>query len=270
MDKIFRYGFAPTVGALLLTLFACEGLSSQAEQTDPKYVMPSSTFTVTDTARFLNYWTEGDYFYVIGLADNHTGEWARIWVQLEILDASGHPLKYDGETTVVNRTFSDGIPPSGQSAFFAQCALKKFNGTPASARVVGMRGISVSPEAILVCLDVSALRMLRPDSVAGDTARRQVEFSRLAVGNIANPLNMIAEDYCVELALYGESDSKLWFVQPVYPNRDSIIWQERKGPLQPNETRKISMQVYYENLPKPLQTAKIGLVEMYPSVLRDK
>lgn len=258
------------MGAILLTLIACEGLRSQREQIDPKYLLPTSTFTVVDTARFLNYWTEGDYFYVTGLADNHSGEWARIWVELEILDADGQVLKYDGETSLVNRTFSDGIPPSGQSAFFAQCALKKFKGVPASARVKGIRGISLSPEAILVCTEVNALRMLRPDSVAGDTVKRQVEFSRMAVGSIANPLDMVAEDYCVELALFGESDNKLWFVQPVYPNRDSIVWQERKGPLQPNETRKISMQVYFENLPKPLQSARIGLVEMYPSVLRSE
>ena len=268
MDNILRFGFAPVVGALLMTLVACDGLNSQRESIDPKYLMPSSTFTIIDTARFLNYWTEGDYFYITGLADNHSGEWARIWVELEILDAKGQVLKYKGETSVINRTFSDGIPPSGQSAFFAQCALKKFNGMPASARVKGMRGISVSPDAILVCTEVSALRMLRTESTAGDTAKRQVEFSRLAVGHIANPLNMVADDYCVELALFGESDNKLWFIQPVYPNQDSTIWQEREGPLQPNETRKISMQVYFENLPKPLQTAKIGLVEMYPFVVR--
>jgi hypothetical protein len=119
------------------------------------------------------------------------------------------------------------------------------------------------PGPILVTPVLNCMKMLTP-SVSGQPASDEKAWQ--VSGSISNPLEMIAAHPRLEVLVYDkESHLRLCTVlNPEDPNVKPIFQFEREGPLQPQEDRPFSMQVYYQVLPQILQEKKIGRVEILP------
>lgn len=252
--------------ALLAAFFSCQN-------SDTATVPPSSPLLSdvpppnADTANVhisdLNCWTEQGQFFVVGICDNRAGAWQRIWLRMEPTDSTGQPLTCNGQPSATFPTFSRAVPPLGRTSFFAGWPLSAFSGQPKSCRIVGAGASAVPPGAILLGTEQSGVRVLAP---APSDATKTIEKGWQASVLLQNPLDLPAQHPCTELLIYGK-DQRLWFSQvldPANPALRGIVSSTGEGPLRQQEQRRISVQVFYPNLPKHLQDVLIGRVEFLP------
>ncbi|TNE60170.1 MAG: hypothetical protein EP344_07915 [Bacteroidetes bacterium] len=259
-----------TATVLCSLSFACTGNSTNTTETPVSSqagVQPVELDTIPgelDSAkvafRQTNVFTSGDMFCVVSLVDNLTDDWRKIWLKAEILDAKGNVLTVDGSSSLTLRTFSDAVPPRGATSFFLSIPYNQISGVPADCRLSGAGSIRRPAGPILFASGYGGVRAMYADK-ADPTKVVEKEYQLQAT--LENPLDMVAYHPKMVLLVYGRDDQKLYFAQLVDPeNPNTIFTQEREGPLQPGEKRKITCRIYYEMLPQQIKDQLIGRVEM--------
>lgn len=213
----------------------------------------------------LHCWVERGHFYATGICDNAATEWQKIWLKMEPFDKSGKSIQINGGPDAVFTTFSDAVPPKGRTSFFAAWPLEAFSGVPDSCAVKGAGAELAAPGAILVVLENNGVRMLVPDTIGVDSLI-SVEKAWHVTAIVQNPLEYQAARPRLELLVYG-TDNLLWFatlLNPDDPAQKQLLFAEREGPMEPQEKRRFSVSVTYDNLPQALKDKKIGRVEFQP------
>lgn len=255
--------------ALLAIFFSCKNRdTATATAPTPQPARSDDTLPAhADSASVrisqLNCWTEQGQFFVVGICDNRAATWQRIWLRMEPTDSQSQPLLFGGQAAAIFPTHSRTVPPLGRTSFLAGWPLSAFSGQPAQCRVSGAGAVAESPGAVLVGTEQSGVRMLAPDPT---DAAKTVEKGWQASVLLQNPLNLPTERPCAELLIYGK-DQRLWFSQvldPSDPALRGVVSSTGEGPLRPQEQRRLNAQIFYPNLPQPLQEAGIGRVEFLP------
>lgn len=237
--------------------------SNCTEPPKPAALPPAATAEAKVNISDLNCWVENERFFVVGICDNLSNDWQKIWLRMAPMDAAGQPLTVNDATDVVFPTFSDAVPPRSRTSFMAEWPLDAFSGTPDSCMVTGGGGIVMSPGPILICTEKSGVKMLVGEMM-GDSLV-MVEKAWQVNALVENPLDMQALHPRVELLLYG-IDQRLWFVgvlNPEDPQQQQSVKAEREGPMAPQEKRRIGANVFYNSLPQALKDKRIGRVEFH-------
>lgn len=224
-------------------------------------LLPANAKPVAVNVYKVNCWVEQEKFFVVGLCTNTSAEWQKIWLEAVPLNASGKPIAISKCSSVIFSTFSDAVPPSGRTSFFASWPLSDFSGKPDSCTIKSVLGIQPAPGPILVAPVVNGMKMLSP-SVPGQPSIEGWHVS----SSISNPLQMEAAHPRLEVLVYG-TDGLLWLstvLNPEDPATKQIFHFEGDGPLKPAEDRPFNLQVYNEGLPQVLKEKKIGRVEILP------
>lgn len=219
-----------------------------------------TNLTFTD----LNCWVEREHFFVIGVCNNFTGEWSRIWLRMTPTDDEGNPITVNGAPNAVFPTLSDAVPPHGRTSFFFEWPLSAFPTTPDSFLVAGAGAVVMPPGAILITTEQSGVKVLVP-ATAGDTIATVEKAWRVSTV-VENPLDLEAAHPRIELLLYG-TDQRLWFSSVLNPEdtlQVKTLKAERDGPMAPKEKRRFGSVVFYDNLPQALKEKKIGQVKFLP------
>jgi hypothetical protein len=213
--------------------------------------------TATITFDYLNTWTEGSHFHVIGLANNMGVEWYQMWINLTILDASGQPLSVDGAPSVVIPVMSDAVPPRGRSSFYAVIPLHAIKGIPEGCTPSSAGVLKTAPGPILIPSEFSGIRIL----MGSDTTEEQKEIGWTMRITIENPLSLTAQNPVVVPLVFGKDD-KLWFTQRLDPAADPpVVAMEPLGPMVPLSKARFGFKLMYKDLPAPLEQIGIKHVE---------
>ena len=251
------------LASLLTAFFSCGNGDTKPAALPANDLLPAAADTANISISDLNCWSEQGQFFVVGICDNRAGAWQRIWLRMEPTDSTGRPITCNGQPSVVIPTFSPAVPPLGRTSFFAGWPLSAFSGQPRSCRITGAGAVAVPAGPILIGGEQSGVRMMTPDP---SDATRTIEKGWQASVVIQNPLQLPAQHPCVELLIYGK-DQRLWFSQLLDPSDPALrgtVTSTGEGPLQPQEQRRISANIFYPNLPKQLQDVLIGRVEFLP------
>lgn len=273
MKKLLS-GLNPVFAFLMLTgiLFnwGCEGEKNTREEAIARQKgtvvelpdMPANAQPATIDINDLNFWVEGEYFYVVGVVDDRSSKWSRVWVKLQVTDEDGDVLKFDGNKEINVPTFSDALPPGGRTSFFAGFPLNKFNGTPAKAQVANAYFVPVDPGAILVVSQFTGVLIMTPKP--GDSVST-VERGWSMGGFVENPLPQFpCNNLRGELLVYGK-DEQLYLSQLVLSDGENpTLLMGKPGPLLPGEKRRVGASVMYDKAPRMLDSIKIGRVELQP------
>jgi hypothetical protein len=160
-----------------LFFLACQNPAPKTiVQPAPAPVMPEGTAIPAVTFTDLNCWIEQDKFFVVGICNNESAQWQKIWLKMDPLTAAGQPVGFNG--SAIFQVHSNALPPKGRSAFFAFWPLSAFNSRPDTCNISGAGSIAVVPGPILLAEDQSAVKM-KTD---------QPDFTWLVNTNIHNPL----------------------------------------------------------------------------------
>ena len=108
----------------------------------------------------LNYWSEGEYLYVVGLVDDQSSTWSRVWLKIRILGENDEVLSFDGDMDIIVPAFSEALPPRGRTSFFVGFPLSKIKGKPEKIVVVDAFAKDVEPGAILIPSGISGVVIL--------------------------------------------------------------------------------------------------------------
>ncbi len=225
--------------------------------------LPANAERITNYVVITNSWVEQDKFNVVGICTNMSAEWQKIWLEFVPLTDKGKPVTISNCTSVIVPTFSDAVPPTGRTSFFASWPLSTFKGKPDSCSLKAVLVTHPAPGPILVATMTNGMKMLGPSSSGQLT---NTEMGWQVSSSISNPLPMVASRPRLEILVYGE-DNRLWLstvLNPEDPAVQSFYHSDGAGPLQPGENRPFSLGVYYQGLPKPLQEKKIGNVVILP------
>lgn len=224
--------------------------------------MPADAQPATININDLNFWVEGEYFYVVGIVDDRSNKWSRVWVKLQVTDKDGDVLKFDGDKEIIVPTFSDALPPSGRTSFFAGFPLQKFNGTPSKAKIANAYFVPVAPGPILIVSEFSGVLIMTPKP--GDSVST-VERGWSMGGFVDNPLPQFpCNNLRGELLVYGK-DEQLYLSQLVISDGDNpSLLLEKKGPILPGQKVRVGATVLYDHAPRILDSIKIGRVELQP------
>ena len=224
-------------------------------------MVPANAQPMGSNVSHINCWVEKDMVFVTGICANTTEAWQKIWLDVSPLSPTGKPLAILNHSSVIVNTFSDAVAPYGRTSFFASFPLANFSGKPDSC-IVKVAGVTPqAPGPVLIAPVVNGMLMSSPASAG----MASVE-AWYASGTISNPLQMVASKPRLEVLIYG-TDNKLWYstlLNPEDPAVQSFFSFERKGPLQPEESRVFTLQVYYQSLPQALKDLKIGRVVILP------
>lgn len=237
--------------------FACTENTENTSRTP----MPADAVPANVSISELNYWVEKDRFFVVGICDNLAGEWQKIWLQLEPMDATGKPVAMKNASDAVFPAFSEAVPPRGRTSFFANWPLKAFSDVPDSCRVTGAGAVAMPPGAILIPIEQSGVKMLVSKLIGDSVITEEKAWQVSAV--VENPLEVEAAHPRLEVLLYG-TDRRLWYsvvFNPEDPATKQTVGMEREGPMMPHEKRRIGGQIVYDSLPQKLQEIKIGRAE---------
>ena len=245
--------------AFLLTCCKPEAGKKEAGQE-----MPANASMIPVEITQLNCWKERGNFYVTGICNSQSDQWQKIWLRMAPRDSTGKPLFYSGEAGIVFPVFSAAVPPRGRSAFFQGWSLKNFSKIPDTCRVVCAGAITTEPGPILLVEGLSGVRMLAPVNPDSDTSAHKEQGWQISA-DLSNPLQMKAEQPCLELLVYGK-DNRLWFANMIKlsdPRLGQVVQMEGKGPILPGTKRHFGTQVSYGRLPRELNKQKIGKVEIF-------
>jgi hypothetical protein len=273
MMKQFSFALAAALGVALVSgivFGGCQDEDTKAEAMARQKGavvelpdMPSSAQPTAVEVNDLNFWAEGKYFIVVGVVDDRSSTWSRIWIKLNLLDQDGEALKFEGEKEITVPTFSDGVPPRGRTSFFAAFPLEELNGKPVKASIVNAYSVPVDPGPILIVSEFSGLKILTQAKPTDTVAT--VESGWSVGGFVDNPLPQYpCNNLRGEVLVYG-TDEKLYLSQLVLSDGESpSLVMEKKGPIMPGEKRRVGTSVMYAKAPRILDSVKIGRVELQP------
>lgn len=254
--------------AVFFTFTTCTEKAPQVISPLHADLLPANAQPINVEISQVNCWVELDQFFVTGICANKSTTWQKIWLEATPLDADGNALSIEKHPSVILPTFSDAVPPSGQSSFFNAWPLHAFSGTPHSFKLKIAGATTQNSGPILVASKINSMKMLAstaPDQPATEEIAWQVN------GSILNPLPTIANHPRLEVLVFG-TDNRLWLstlLNPEDPASQANFQFERKGPLQAQEDRPFTLQVFYASLPKALKEQKIGRVEILPFEARN-
>lgn len=221
--------------------------------------LPGIADTLTVGFRDLNFYTSKDHFCIVGIVDNQSSFWQKIWLQVQLVDSSGTTLTFHGDTTLIIRAFSDAVPPRGATAFFAAVPLSQLSGIPVNCRVAGAGAMQRPPGPILIAATTAGSGVYALDSTAASGVRERAYNLN---AQINNPLDERAYHPRVVLLMYA-NDNRLYYAQLINPEvPNSPIQQDNQGPMSPAEKRNIIYQINYDLIPEPLQSLRVGRVEV--------
>lgn len=223
-----------------------------------KYALPPNADTISVGFRDQNAYSSNGMYCVAAIVDSKALTWQRIWVRVQLLDEAGKVLAINGDTSgAVVRTMADAVPPLGATSMFFSAPLTQISGTPAGCRLSGAGGLEQSPGPILICYETGGVRISYPDTL---NPKKNIETVFQASGTVENPLDVMAPHFNLVVLIYGK-DEKLYFVQAVDPeDQGTALLMERSGPLIAKEKRKITLPVYYQQLPEVLRQLLISKV----------
>lgn len=257
--------------AVVLTVTACQEdqtkINAIANQKGSVVVelpdMPDDAVQTKIDINDLNFWSEGEYFYVVGLVDDQSNLWSRVWLKIRILDENDEALTFDGEKDIIVPTFSDALPPRGRTSFFSGFPLAKINGKPGKIVVMDAFAKEVEPGAILIPSDIGGV-MILTQAKPGDSIA-SVENGWAVSAFVENPLPLHdCDSLRGEWLVYGK-DEKLYIsiLTLGYGDNPSLI-KERPGPLHPGDKVRVGSSVLYANIPRVLDSVRIGRVDFQP------
>lgn len=253
----------PTFFALLMLCYNCGNHSPENAALHAE-MMPVTAKPIAAPISNLNTWVESGSFFVTGICSNASTDWQKIWLEATPLDSSGKPLRVSKHSSVVLNTFSDAVPPNGRTAFFASWPLGDISGSPTACQIKVAGAVRQTAGPILVIPMVNALKMFAPQET-GQPATEELAWQ--LSGKLLNPLPIQAKHPRLEILVFG-TDNRLWFSTLLNPEDPAMkrVFQfvEGDGPLQPNESREFSLQVFYQGLPQALKEKKIGQIEVLP------
>ncbi len=254
------------LSTLLLLVLLFQNCAETPSATSALYAenMPANAKPIAAPISNLNTWVESGNFFVTGICTNTSTVWQKIWLDAIPLDSTGKPLRIQKRASVILNTFSDAVPPNGRTAFFASWPISDFSGVPTSCQVKVAGAIQQMAGPILVVPMVNALKLFAPQQ-SGQPASEELAWQ--LSGQLINPLPMQAAHPRLEILVYG-TDNRLWLstlLNPEDPSTKRVFqFVNGEGPLQPNETREFSLQVFYQGLPQALKEKKIGQIEVMP------
>lgn len=262
--------FAAFLG-LILAITCFPGLSCQdpapssaakttaADTANVPDLLPANADSAAVAFTDSNFYVSNDAFCIASVVDNKTDLWQKIWIRIEVLDANGNVLTVSGDSSVVLRALSDAVPPRGATAFFCGLPLRQISGVPAACRLSGAGAVTVPPGPILIASSAGGIRVMYHDP---KDFSKKTESEFRVNGTLENPLDKMAAQFRVVVLIYG-MDKKLYFVQAIDPHAPGAVLQmERAGPLAPQEKRKISCPIHYQQLPQKLQDLLIQRVDL--------
>ncbi|MDO8366413.1 MAG: hypothetical protein Q7T20_06425 [Saprospiraceae bacterium] len=226
-------------------------------------LLPANAKPIDIIVRTTNSWVEQGRFYLVGICSNPTAEWQKIWLEMVPLNAAGKPVTISKHTSVIISTFSDAVPPTGRTSFYASWPISDFSETPTSYKIKAEMAIQPAPGPILVTTVLNGMKMLTP-TVPGQAA--VAEGAWFVSSSLSNPLPLVAQHPRLEVLVYGK-DGLLWLstvLNTEDPAFKPIYQTEKEGPMQPGEERPFSLQVYYQGLPQTLREKGIGRVDIFP------
>ena len=272
---MIRTRFLYLLICLLVSVLACE--QSASKSTAPESGAATGSFVTTasmvlqDTIpdelestevgfRNTNVFISNDLFCVVALVDNQTDDWRKIWIRAEVLDKNGRVLLVGADSSLVVKTFSDAVPPRGATSFFLAIPLSQIKGQPVDCRLAGAGSIRRPPGPILIASEIGGVRAMYADK---EDPTKVVEQEYQLQATLENPLNMMALDPRMVILIYGKEDNKLYFAQMIDTDKPNTVFrEEREGPLQPQEKRKITCKIFYEMLPQQIKDQLIGRIEV--------
>ncbi len=250
----------------------CSGLSDEKNNVKPgpaDYTLAADTFlmdklpsnadTLTAGFRDFHYYTSKDHFCMVGIVDNPSPFWQKIWLKAQLIDSTGETLLVRGDTALIIRAFSEAVPPRGATAFFAAVPLSRISGTPAHCRVTGAGAVQRPKGAILIATVFNSTDVRFPDSTSTSGAVAKLVNVQAM---LENPLSDQAYHPRLLLLLYGK-DQRLYYARLINPELPEVpVTQENQGPMAPAEKRNVSCQIVYDLMPEPLQNELVYRVEM--------
>lgn len=251
--------------AYLLLFFVFQNCKEKIDPTPLNAALLAGTNSKPSViTSFTNCWIEKGNFNVVGVCNNFSSEWQKIWLNVAPLDEKGKPVAILNHASVVIPTFSDAVPPNGRTSFSASWPVKNFSGKPDTC-IITLAGATLQKEGpILVTPTTNGLKMFKPLD-PGQTVAEELGWQ--ISGTLSNPLPLVAAHPRLEVLIY-DTEFKLWFstmVNTEDPQNKSIFqFLERQGPLQPKEDRYFTLQLYYQALPQALKDKKIGKVDILP------
>ena len=248
---------------LLLLAISCKEKAPLSTVPFGAASVPGNAKPVAAIVYKVNCWEEGGQFFIAGICTNPTTEWQKIWLEATPLNAAGKPVAISNCGSMIVPTFSDAIPPSGRTSFYASWPLADFSEKPDTCKIKGMMATQPPAGPILVSSITNGLKMLVP-SIPGQPPAEERGWH--VSSTVSNPLQIVASHPRFEVLVYG-ADGLLWLstvLNPEDPAAAQIFHFEREGPLQPGEERAFNLQVYYQALPQVLRDKKIGRVEVLP------
>ncbi|MBK8967267.1 MAG: hypothetical protein R3D58_22555 [Saprospiraceae bacterium] len=221
--------------------------------------LPVNTDTLTTGFRDVHYYTSDDHFCIVGIVDNQSPFWQKIWLKAQLIDSTGNALAIQGDTALIIRAFSDAVPPRGATAFFAAVPLSRIAGMPAQCRVTGAGAIQQPGGPILIATVFNSTNVRFPDSTdASGSVAKLVQVQ----ATLENPLNVQAYHPRLLVLLYGK-DQRLYYARLVNPELpDAPVTQNNQGPMAPAEKRNVTCQIVYDLMPEPLRNQLVYRVEM--------
>jgi len=258
-----KYAYLTAVFAFHFLLQNCTEKKPAPNRPLQAELLPTNAKSIEIKISNLNSWVEHDKFFVTGICSNLTSEWQKIWLEAVPMNQAAKPISIAKHSAVVIPTLSDAVPPNGRTSFFASWPLSAFSGVPFSCKVKGAGATPQVSGPILVVPMVNAMKMLVPPAPDQPAT---VEKAWQVSGSVSNPLPLIAAHPRLEVLIYG-TDNRLWMstlLNPEDPTIKQFFHFEREGPLQPNEDRPFTLQIFYEGLPQALQEKKLGRVEILP------
>ena len=224
--------------------------------------IPPSAKEITANVNSVHVWVDKEQVFLAGIVSNTSAEWQRFWLEATPVSQSGRPIVISKNPAVVVAPYSDAVPPSGRTSFFATWPVSTFSSLPHSF-TFKVWGQAQKSGPILAIPMTSAMQASVPQPV-GQGLKPEVAWHM--TGSLSNPLNLTADHPRIEVLVFG-MDNQLWFATVLNTEdkemRKLFQW-DREGPLKPKEERPFNLQVYTIGMPEALKEMGIKKIDLLP------
>ena len=244
---------------LFFAFFNCKNTVDPKAGKAPEAPMPADAKSAKVSLVDVNCWTEGDMFYAVGVVDSREPQWAKIWLEMGVVDAQNQIVLQNKDSFCLVSTHADALPPNGRTAFMASWKLADLKGTPDSIALKGARFVEKTAGPILIATNIGGgIKFMTLDTATSES--RELYWS--VSGTIENPLPLTLNEPAISILVYG-NDNRLWLANNLSFNVDTaLVRMDKYGPMFANEKRKYGFNVHYDNLPTPVRTSRIGKIDV--------
>lgn len=224
--------------------------------------IPANAKELVANVNSVHVWVDKEQVNLAGIVSNTSAEWQRFWLEATPVGQSGRSVIISKHPSVVVTPYSDAVPPSGRTSFFATWPVSNFSSQPYNF-TFKVWGQAQKPGPILAIPMTSAIQASVPQPV-GEGLKPEVAWHM--TGNLSNPLNFTADHPRIEVLVFG-MDNQLWFATVLNTEdkemRKLFQW-DREGPLKPKEERPFNLQVYTIGMPEALKEMGIKKIDLLP------